>query len=179
MGVIIADIRWPALVPQGDLPESQTCLWPPSSSLSIWDSAGVWLRREMWPLWRIRLSSRTLTVRTQPFVPIQQGGWCTCVQDVFVEVSGSSVLRWSLPRSLPTHNKDLEAENHCSGIRIEPAGFAAQGWREVIWREVVLAGRCCSSAGIDPVVLPLRDEGRRSQHGSGSKSREFSLELTP
>ena len=54
---------------------------------------------------------------------------------------------------MPTHNKDLEvqAEKLGSGASVEPAGFLPQGCRLGVWRGVVLARRCGSSAGIDTV----------------------------
>ena len=67
----------------------------------------------------------------------------------------------------------MQAEKRSSGTRIEPVGFVSPGWRQVMLREVVPAGRCCSSVGIDPVVLPHRDGGRRSlQAGVISSGRE-------
>ena len=39
--------------------------------------------------------------------------------------------------------------------------FIVQGWRQVVWEEVVLAGRCCDSARIDPVVLVHRVGSRQ------------------
>ena len=77
---------------------------------------------------------------------------------------------------MPTPNKDLEvqAKNHSSIAGIEPVGFATQGWKQAVWQEVVLAGRCCSSTRVDPVVFSHRGGGRRSlweeqsgQNGSG------------
>ena len=49
-----------------------------------------------------------------------------------------------------------------SCTRIDPAGFVKQGWRQVVWWEVVEAGRCCRSTGIDTRVLLHRDGGRQS-----------------
>ena len=65
---------------------------------------------------------------------------------------------------MPAHRKGLEvqAEKHCSGTGGEPAGFISQGWRQVVWWKVVPSRRCCSSSGIDAVVLLHRDGDRWS-----------------
>ena len=56
-------------------------------------------------------------------------------------LSGSSSLRY-IPWSLSTHDKNLEVqvEKHGSSTRIEAVGFVVQGWRQVVWWEVVPAG---------------------------------------
>lgn len=71
--------------------------------------------------------------------------------------------------------KDLgvQAEKYGSGAWIELVGFLAQAWRQVVWQEIVLAGRCHSSAGIYLVVLPRRDGDRWSlQEGANSSGWE-------
>ena len=84
----------------------------------------------------------------------------TCVAYGNVRFICSVSLSWSLL----THNKDLEvqAEKHVNSVRTEPVGFVAQGWRQVVWQEVVPAGRYCGSARIDLVVSPPRDGGKLS-----------------
>jgi len=53
-------------------------------------------------------------------------------------------------------------------------GFHAQGWKQAVWREVVLKGRCSSSTRIDPVVWPYRDGGKWSlQEGAISSALEW------
>ena len=86
-------------------------------------------------------------------------------------MSGLSALR-CLPWSLPTH-KDLEvqAETRSSIPGIEPAGWVVHGWRQVVWQEVVAAGRCCSSARIDPGVVPRKEGGRGVPPGRSSHLR--------
>lgn len=54
---------------------------------------------------------------------------------------------------MPTYNRDWEVQAEkrgCSAGIDQQAGFFPQGWRQTVWQEVVPAGRCCNSAGIDP-----------------------------
>lgn len=63
--------------------------------------------------------------------------------------------------------------NRGSGTVTKPVDFFAQGWRQAVWQDVVLAWRCCRSAGIDAVVLPRRDGGPRTlQAGAISSGRD-------
>lgn len=89
----------------------------------------------------------------------KEGGRC-----VGRQVLGEGATGVSGSSAPPAHGKDLEVQDQkrCGGPWIEPAGFVAPGWRQAVWREVVPAGRCCSSAGIDPGVLLRRDASRRA-----------------